>query len=52
MIQIIEQHPFLSLFFAFWLLAIVIFIVFIWLYPDEMIEKLDEDWKEGKEHWR
>lgn len=42
----------LRLLLAFYILSYVIFFVFLWLSPKEIIEELDEDWKEGKEDWR
>jgi hypothetical protein len=40
--QIIESHPFLCLFFAFWALLIVIFLVFLIGWKEEMVEDYDE----------
>jgi hypothetical protein len=43
--QIIESHPFLCLFFTFWALLIVIFLVFLIGFEEEMIEDDDEYWR-------
>lgn len=45
MIELIENHPFLSLFITFWALLLVIFLVCIVCFKDEMIEMDEDEWE-------
>lgn len=51
MIEQIEQHPIMYGLLAFYLFVLVIFIVYMMLWRDEIVEEWRNDWKDEFKDW-